>query len=114
MATPGKRDITFVKGDDYTHVITITSDGSTPIDITGRTYTAMIRQEKDDTGTAYATITCALTTPLSGVLTLTMTDTITAALTAGRYWWDLQEVSGSTTTTILAGAATVLQDVTHA
>jgi hypothetical protein len=114
MATPGERDITFVKGDDYTHVITITSNGSTPIDITGRTYTAMIRRTKTALGTADATITCTLTTPGSGVLTLTMTDTVTGALAAGRYWWDLQEVSGSTTTTILAGAATVLQDVTHA
>jgi hypothetical protein len=114
MATPGKRDITFVKGDDYTHVITITSDGSTPIDITGRTYTAMIRRDKEATGTADATITCTLTTPASGILTLTMTDTVTDALTARRYWWDLQEVSGTTTTTILSGTANVIQDVTHA
>jgi hypothetical protein len=114
MASPGKRDITFVKGDDYTHVITITSNGSTPIDITGRTYTAMIRRDKEDTGTAEATITCTLTTPASGILTLTMSDTVTSALSARRYWWDLQEVSGSTTTTILAGSVTVLPDVTHA
>jgi len=115
MATPGKRDISLVKGDDYTHVVTITSDGSTPIDITGRAYTAMVRRDKATTGTAEATITCTITTAASGILTLTMSDTVTDALNPGyRYYWDLQEVSGSTTTTILAGTVSVLQDVTHA
>jgi len=41
------------------------------------------------------------------------TATSTAALDPGYYYWDLQETNGTTVTTVLSGAVTVLADVTR-
>lgn len=112
MAVPGEANIVITRGDTTTLVITITSNGTTPIDITGRTYTSQVRQNADDT-TAAATFTCTLTTPASGVLTCVLSATQTATLEPGNHVWDLQENASSVISTVIAGAFTVLADVTR-
>jgi len=112
MAVPGEASIVITRGDTTTLVITITSNGTTPIDITGRTYTSQVRQNADDP-TAEATFACTLTTPASGVLTCVLSATQTATLEPGNHVWDLQENASGTISTVLAGAFTVLADVTR-
>lgn len=109
MSTPGIRNCAVVQGDDYSHTVTITSNGTTAVNITGRTYTAQVR---DTAGRLILTLTCAVPTGTDGVVTIAATDTLTAALAVGIYRWDLQEVSGTTTSTILAGSFTVRAQVT--
>lgn len=111
MAVPGEANVVITRGDTTTLIITIT-DSSGPVNITGRTYTSQVRQNADDP-TAAATFTCTLTTPLSGVLTCVLTATQTAALEPGNHVWDLQENASGTISTVLAGAFTVLADVTR-
>ncbi len=112
MAAPANRPIEVYMGDDYSHVVTLTSDGTTPINITGRTYAAKIRASRDST-TVLLTFTCSVLVGTDGKVTITSTDTLTAALQPGVYVWDLEETSGTTVTTILAGDAVVTQDVTR-
>jgi hypothetical protein len=112
MAQPADQDLTITRGDTETLVVTITTDGSTAVDITGRTYSSQIRSQQDST-TIKASFTCTVTDGASGQVTCTLSATSSAALSAGLYFWDLQENASGVISTILSGNVTVLADVTR-
>jgi hypothetical protein len=97
MAAPQRFPITLVRGDDETVVVTITSDGTTPVDITGRTYTSGIGLAGE---AALQSGACVVTDALAGEVTITFSDTVTAALATGFYTWDLVETSGTVAQTL--------------
>lgn len=105
----GKRDITINKGDDYSHVITFNTRVAgvlTPTNITGRTYVAQIRARSVDTA-VIASFVCTVAAGTGGVLTLTMANAITAALTVGCYYWELRQTTSGIVNTVLKGEAKV-------
>ena len=112
MAQPADQDLTITRGDTETLVVTITTDGSTAIDITGRTYSSQIRTQQDST-TIKASFTCTVTNGAAGQVTCVLSATSSATLSAGLYFWDLQENASGVISTILAGTVTVLADVTR-
>jgi hypothetical protein len=112
MAQPADQDLILTRGDTETLVVTITSDGSTAVDITGRTYRAQIRSTQDST-TIKATFTCTVTGAASGQVTCVLSASSSATLSAGLYFWDLEENASGVVSTILAGNVTVLADVTR-
>jgi hypothetical protein len=112
MAQPADQDLILTRGDTETLVVTITTDGSTAVDITGRTYQAQIRSTQDST-TIKASFTCVVTSGASGQVTCTLSATSSAALSAGLYFWDLEENASGVISTILSGNVTVLADVTR-
>jgi len=112
MAQPADQDLILTRGDTETLVVTITSDGSTAVNITGRTYKAQIRSTQDST-TIKASFACTVTGAASGQVTCVLSATSSAALSAGLYFWDLEENASGVISTILAGNVTVLADVTR-
>lgn len=112
MAAPATQDLTITRGDTESIVVTLTSDGSTPINITGRAYTSQFRTTQDAT-TISATLTCSVTNGAGGEVTCTLSAASSADLSPGYYYWDLQENNGGTISTLLAGTVTVLADVTR-
>jgi len=112
MAQPADQDLIITRGDTETLVVTITTDGSTPVNITGRTYASQIRSQQDST-TIKASFTCTVTSAVNGQVTCVLSATSSAALSAGLYFWDLQETASGVVSTILAGTVTVLADVTR-
>jgi hypothetical protein len=112
MAQPADQDLILTRGDTETLVVTITSDGSTAVDITGRTYRAQIRSTQDST-TIKATFSCTVTGAASGQVTCVLSASSSATLSAGLYFWDLEENASGVVSTILAGNVTVLADVTR-
>lgn len=112
MAQPADQDLTITRGDTETLVVTITTDGSTAVDITGRTYSSQIRTQQDST-TIKASFTCTVTAAASGQVTCVLSAASSATLSAGLYFWDLQENASGVISTILAGNITVLADVTR-
>lgn len=112
MAQPADQDLTITRGDTETLVVTITSDGSTPINITGRTYRAQIRSSQDST-TIKASFTCAVSNGAAGQVTCTLSATDSATLPVGIAFWDLEETASGVVSTILAGNVTVIADVTR-
>jgi hypothetical protein len=112
MAQPADQDLTITRGDTETLVVTITADGSTPVDITGRTYRAQIRTQQDST-TVKAAFTCTVTGGASGQVTCILSATTSSTLSAGLYFWDLEENASGVVSTILSGNVTVLADVTR-
>lgn len=111
----GKRNIEITRGDDYSHVVTLaTRSGSvvTPVNITGRTYTAQLRKAKSQV-VPDAAFTCVVTNAAGGEVTITMAHAITAAIDPGCYYWDLQQNAGGILHTILGGKADVVTDSTR-
>jgi hypothetical protein len=112
MAQPADQDLIITRGDTETLVVTITEDGSTAVDITGRTYSSQIRSQQDST-TIKASLTCTVTDGAAGQVTCVLSATSSAALSAGLYFWDLEENASGVVSTILSGNVTVLADVTR-
>ncbi len=112
MAVPADQDLTITRGDTETLVVTITSDGTTPINITGRTYRAQVRSQADST-TIKASFTCTVTDGANGQVTAVLSATDSATLSAGVYFWDFEETASGTVSTILSGTVTVTADVTR-
>jgi hypothetical protein len=112
MAIPAKQDLTITRGDTETLLVTITSDGTSPIDITGRTYSSQMRTTPDISAVSI-TGTCAVVDGAAGQLTATFSAANTALLDPGYLYWDLQENASGVITTILSGTVSVLADVTR-
>jgi hypothetical protein len=112
MAVPAKQNFSITRGDTETVVVNITTDGSTPIDVTGRTYRAQLRSTKESTVVS-ASFTCTITNAFEGQVSCVLSAVSTATLVPGTYYWDFEENNGGVITTIIAGTVTVLADVTR-
>jgi hypothetical protein len=75
-------NLTVKQGDTYTKVLTVTDDDGVAINLTGSTLTFHLRAQGSATDAITPAPTLTLTTPLSGIATLTLTAAQTAALTA--------------------------------
>lgn len=109
-------DLCIPAGSTFTRVVKWKADGSL-VNLTGFTARAQIRPTA-----ASATTTLALTTEngrialggTAGTITLSISATDTAAITAGRYVYDLELVSaGGIVTRLLQGIVTVSANVTR-
>jgi hypothetical protein len=105
MAAP--RNIVIRKDEDYLHEVRLQDSSGTAIAITGRTYAADIKTTADAVVDSF---TVTVTDATGGVLQLALTETETAALTAGEYRWHLTETNGSTVTIILTGRCSVVTE----
>ena len=112
MSGPAKENLQVVRGDTLTVVANMTTDGSTPIDITARTYAMQLRTSPEAT-TASATFTCTVTNAAGGVVTCTLSAATTATLTPQNYSYDLQETNSGVVSTIISGVVKVIADTTR-
>ena len=82
------------------------------LDLTGYTVLGQIRKTFDST--ASASMTTTITNATSGEIAISLTDTQTAALSAGRYQWDLRITGGSgTVTRVVEGVVTINPSVSR-
>ena len=106
-----KTDIEFHVGEDKSLVVTVTGT-----DITGWTIEFAMAQEYG--GPALFTKTVgsgiALTTPASGIFTVTISDTDTDGLEAGDYVWDAKRTTAGQEYVVAYGKATLLGRVSSA
>ena len=111
---PGDAPLELYRGDERVWTVTLTDDDDTPLDLSGREWTAQIRVNKDR-GTLLATITVDATDADEGRLTLTLptSQAKTLATTLGKAsgFWDLQADDGGSVKTWLAGKVKVIGDV---
>jgi hypothetical protein len=106
-------DITLDRAADYGFVLTIQDAVSTPVDITGATFYADIRNVAPKTQAVAFTV--ALTTPLSGIVTFSLSKANTKTLKAGEglYEYDIFMVLGGTTRRLIYGSVTVRPQFTN-
>lgn len=101
-------------GDTETVTVEI-RNGTTPVNITGRTYRAQIRPEALSS-TVIAEFSCAITNAAGGIVVCTLSASTTAALSPTRAVWDLQETTPGTPDTVqtlVAGIVDIVADVTR-
>lgn len=117
MALPGKADLALYRGDTRVWTVTFTDDdGTTPLDLSGRTWVAEIRTDLARTDPVVATITVDDADAADGTLTLTLPADEAAnlgPLVDGKatLFWDLQSDDSGVVQTWLAGKVKVTGDV---
>ena len=100
------------QGTDFTVQVDCTDTAGDVLNLTGFTATAQIRKTYGSSSAA-ATFTCSHN-GVGGQVTMTLTDTVTTALEAGRYVYDLMVTDGSgSKSRIVEGQATVTPGVTR-
>ena len=106
------QNLTVDQDADFTQTLTIKDSTGTVVDISGQTITSKIRKTHLST-TSYS-FTTALVSATDGTCSITMTDTVTASLTEGRYVWDLTTTdSGGLITRRIEGRVTITPSVTR-
>lgn len=110
--TPSRLDLDIVAGDDETVQFVITTNGTTPVDLTGRSYVMQVRADPAATNTPECAFTCTVPTPANGTVVCVAADTETDNLIPGNvYWWSLLEVAGSGESTLIGGRVQVAYQV---
>lgn len=117
MAAPaGTYNILCDQGATLTRTLTWKDSAGAAINLTGYTARMQVRADVESTSTVLS-----LTTENGGIalggaagtILLTVTATLTTALTAGDYVYDLELVTGSTVTRLVQGQFTVRPEVTR-
>lgn len=108
-----KANIVIDQGTDFSTSITVTDDAGDPVDLTG--YTASGQVRKHYTSNTSYDFTMSFDTPRSsGVLTFSMPRSVTEAIEAGRYVYDVEITSGANTRSrLVEGIVTVTPEVTR-
>lgn len=99
------------QGTDYSITIDCTDSSGEILNLTGYTAAAQVRKTYQSS-TISATFGTAITAA-TGKVIMTLTDTQTAALSSGRYVYDLNITSGETTTRVVEGQAIITPGVTR-
>ncbi len=107
---PATLDVVFVAGDDWQMTVRAKDTGGTPIDLSAATIVGQVRAypaavDKVD-------VTVDMTDAAAGEVTLSLAAAATAAM-SGRLVWDLQVTRAGATRTWLAGAVTVVEQVSR-
>ena len=110
MGNPNRTRHLFIMGDDEVINVTITSDGTTAVNITGRTFVSSLAPVAG--GPVTATATVAVVSAAAGTLTITFSDTQTDALAVGQYMLDLVQTNGTLETTLILAPVQVVARAT--
>lgn len=109
----------YPRGDTRTLSIQINNSDGTAYNLTGCTVFFTLNASKTpgedatDSTAALKTSTSSFSTPSSGLATLTLTSTLTAALAEGTYYYDIQLKDGSGNITSLGrNTFRVIDDIT--
>ena len=106
------QNLTIDQDADFTQTLTVKDSAGAVVDLTGQTVTSKVRKTHLST-TSYS-FTTALVSATDGTCSITMTDTVTASLTEGRYVWDLTTTdSGGLITRRIEGRVTITPSVTR-
>ena len=105
----------FARGDDWAVQYTILDENDVPIDISGNVYWVTLKENRTDAdpGAAQVNITASGADALNGIITVAFDSAVTATLTPGTYFYDLQEVDQiGNVYTLLIGRVKVARDIT--
>ena len=100
------------QGADFTTTVTVTDSNGDAVSLVGYSAAAQIRKSySSSTSTAFTT---SVSNASGGEITITLSDSQTAALEAGRYLYDvLITASGGAKTRVVEGQVTVNPSVTR-
>lgn len=105
-------NLTIDQGATFSSDVTVKDANGNPFNLTGYTAAAKMAKGYASTRTRTAMTTTIAADATSGVVTLSLTATQTAALDAERYVYDLEITSGDTVTRVIEGLISVRPQVT--
>ena len=106
------QNLTIDQDADFTQTLTIKDSAGDVVDLSGQTVTSKLR--KTHLSSSATSFTRAIVSATAGTCSITLTDTVTSALTEGRYVWDLTTTtSGGLITRRIEGRVTVTPSVTR-
>jgi len=109
----GKYNMLVQQGATYNQSITLKSSTGTPINITGCTVAAQIREQYSD-ATPVATFTTNIPVGTDGVIQISLTPTETSAITIEKGVYDIEiTYPGGTKDRILQGNVVISKEVTR-
>jgi len=102
------------QGSDFTLDLVVKESGSVK-NLTGYSARAQLRTKKDASGDAAASFTCTVTDAANGGLRMELSNATSSAISAGRYYYDLEIHTGSDAVVkrLIQGEVTVNQEVTR-
>jgi len=111
--TAARYDLVIDQGSDFAIEFTVAEAG-TAKNLTGYSARAQLRTTKSSSSVS-ATFTCTIPTPTNGKINMTLSNGTSAALTAGRFFYDLEIFTTNDTLVnrLLFGEVTVTQEVTR-
>lgn len=114
MAKPGEQNFTYTEGDDETYVITLVRQATlTPIDLTGATVAAEVRDGyAGEGGALIATAVCTVTDGPGGQLTMELAAADTKTMAGATCKYDVQVTIGGKKRTYLKGELQGTREVT--
>lgn len=112
MANPANYPLTIIIGDTKTVSVTMKDASGTAINITGRTYSAQLRAQIDDTS-PLASFTCSVVSGAAGTLSASLSSSTTSSLSAGDGVWSLRETNSGVVTTLLEGPVRIVVSPTR-
>lgn len=107
-----RRDIQIYQGDTFIHRLEIVDGNMTPVNVTGSTFASQIRKRASYTNVE-ATFAVDMTNAATGVVVLTLSPAATNGLLAGRYHYDVHQVTGGNVLTLVYGRVDVTGEVTR-
>jgi hypothetical protein len=109
----GTYDIVIDQGSDFSIQLAISEDG-TAIPIATHTARAQLRPSPTS-ATKTADFVCTVIDASGGTLNMQLSNSVTAAIASGKYYYDLELVntSNNTVTRLLQGVARVTPEVTR-
>ena len=100
------------QGATFNRILTVKENNSA-MNLTGYSVASKMRSTHDSS-TVVGTFTCTISNASSGEITMSMTNSTTAAIEEGIYVYDLEITSGTgTVTRLLQGEVTVNPEVTR-
>lgn len=106
-------DLRIEQGATYSPTFLVYTQDGNPFDLTSYTGSAQLRHNFAD-ATPSASFTCSINDPAtSGSITISLTASATAALTACNYHWDCEIASGSIVYRLFEGKAFVSPECTR-
>ena len=111
--TAARYDLVIDQGSDFALEFTVSESGTVK-NLTGYSARAQLRPTKSST-TLTATFTCNIPTPTNGKILMSLSNSVTNAIAAGTYQYDLEIFTTSDTVVqkLLHGSVTLNQGVTR-
>lgn len=106
-------DITCRKGDSFELKFTFTDDAGAAIDISGYAWKMDVKETDTSSSDIIADSSFSYSGTNAGVLTITATAAVMAAVNGGMYIYDLQSTTGGEVKTWIYGLFTVNEDVSE-
>ena len=102
------------QGSDFTLDLVVKESGSIK-NLTGFSARAQLRTTKDASGSAAASFTCTITNATNGAIKMELPNAVSSAISAGRYFYDLEIHTGSDAVVkrLIQGEVTLNQEVTR-